>query len=151
MTPLDSVSASTDFEPARRLRLQVAALIAQRLRTQSLTQSAQAKALGIPQPTLSQIMNGKTERLSLELLVRVAARAGLALQVQCKPTRKRLPRSAPSASQRTRHSRVNDAAQAAVFALNARLSPAERIEAFLEHNEWIAALRVAGATAANRL
>ena len=72
-----------------------------------LTQIAAAKQLGLPQPTLSKIINGRVSDLSLELLIRVAVRAGLPMTLQTglvpqeagafsSPTRSRLPRASPS-------------------------------------------------------
>jgi predicted XRE-type DNA-binding protein len=41
------------------------------------TQAAAAKALGVTQARISEIKSGKISRFSLDLLVRLAARAGL--------------------------------------------------------------------------
>jgi hypothetical protein len=43
------------------------------------TQVLAAKRWKIPRPTLSKIINGQTDSLSIELLVRIAVRAGLSL------------------------------------------------------------------------
>jgi predicted XRE-type DNA-binding protein len=117
-----------------RWRQEVARRIAHRLRARRGSQSAWAASLGIPQPTLSQIMNGRVARLSLELLLRVAARAGVGLALQ--------PDEATAPAQR-HASRVIDEGRAALAALEARRTPSERAEAFLEHNEWLAALAAA--------
>ena len=76
-------------------------------------------------------MNGQVRRLSLELLLRVAARAGVALELQ--------PEAAIAPAE-LHGSRVIAEGRAAHAVLEAHLTPAERAEAFLEHNEWLAAL-----------
>ncbi len=47
------------------------------LRTSGLTQTEAAKQLGLTQARVSEIKNGKINRFSLSLLVRLAQRAGL--------------------------------------------------------------------------
>lgn len=47
------------------------------LRESSLTQTAAAALLGTTQARVSEIKHGKTKQFSLDLLVRLAARAGL--------------------------------------------------------------------------
>ena len=46
------------------------------------TQVAAARRLGVPQPTLSKIINGRVSDLSIEFLLRVAVRAGLPVTLQ---------------------------------------------------------------------
>lgn len=47
------------------------------LKDSALTQSAAAKVLGVSQARVSDIKRGKISQFSLDLLVRLAARAGL--------------------------------------------------------------------------
>lgn len=47
------------------------------LKDSRLTQAAAAKVLGVTQARVSDIKNGKINQFSLDLLVRLAARAGL--------------------------------------------------------------------------
>lgn len=56
--------------------------IARRAQQQGVSQLARARHLGIPQPTLSKIVNGRVSDLSLELLIRSAVRAGLPMTLQ---------------------------------------------------------------------
>jgi predicted XRE-type DNA-binding protein len=42
-----------------------------------MTQAAAAKVLGVTQPRVSGLKRGKIDRFSMDLLVRLAARAGL--------------------------------------------------------------------------
>ena len=48
-------------------------------RRAGLNQVTAAKRFAVPQPTLSKIVNGRVADLSLELLIRIAVRAGLPL------------------------------------------------------------------------
>lgn len=52
------------------------------LRDYGMTQSAAAKVLGITQARVSEIKNGKINQFSLDLLVRLASRAGLRPQMR---------------------------------------------------------------------
>lgn len=69
------------FEPAEaevmRLRAEVMIQTAQRLKEQGLTQAEAAKQLGITQPRVSRLIKGKVEDFSLDMLLTLAARAGL--------------------------------------------------------------------------
>ena len=71
-----------DSDVIQRLRSDVALQFARCVRRMGLTQVAAAKRLRIPQPTLSKIINGRVSDLSLELLIRVAVRAGLPMTLQ---------------------------------------------------------------------
>ncbi|MGS0740440.1 helix-turn-helix domain-containing protein [Glaciimonas sp. GG7] len=52
------------------------------LRDCGMTQNAAAKVLGITQARVSEIKNGKINQFSLDLLVRLASRAGLHPQMR---------------------------------------------------------------------
>ena len=71
-----------DFETVHALRSDVAHQIARYTERLGISQLAAAKQLDVPQPTLSKIVNGHTSNLSLELLLRIAVRAGLRITLQ---------------------------------------------------------------------
>jgi hypothetical protein len=107
--------------------------------------------LGIPQPTLSKIVNGRVADLSVELLLRVAVRAGVPLVLHTgrgpdeagaylAVTTVRSP-AAPRLN-------LADAAREALRESARSLTPSQRLEAFLEHNQLVAALRESGQAAA---
>jgi transcriptional regulator with XRE-family HTH domain len=118
-----------------------------------VTQMVAAKQLGVPQPTLSKIINGRVSDLSLELLIRVAVRAGLPITLQTglvpqeagafsSHTRSRSSRAQPS------QSKLGDAArQSLIQSESSRLTPSQRLEAFLEHSQLVCALQEAGRAA----
>jgi predicted XRE-type DNA-binding protein len=57
------------------------------LRQSGLTQTAAAALLGTTQARVSEIKHGKTAQFSLDLLVRLAARAGMRPRLTFSPTR----------------------------------------------------------------
>src|SRR5215472_5224657 len=73
---------SPDTATVQALRSDVALQLARLVHRMGATQVIAAKQLGLPQPTLSKIINGRVSDVSLELLVRVAVRAGLPLTLQ---------------------------------------------------------------------
>jgi predicted XRE-type DNA-binding protein len=132
------------------LRRDVALQIARFAAQIAVSQVAAAKQLGIPQPTLSKIVNGRVTDLSLELLIRVAVRSGvpLALQTGLAPEEAGAFITAkPGASARVPRSRLADEARDSITRSERRLTPSQRLEAFLEHNQLIGALHQAGRAA----
>lgn len=69
------------FDPAEaqvmRLRAEVMIRTAQQLKAQGWTQAEAARRLGITQPRVSRLIKGKVEDFSLDMLLTLAARAGL--------------------------------------------------------------------------
>jgi predicted XRE-type DNA-binding protein len=132
------------------LRRDVALQVARCAARMGVTQVAAAKRLRIPQPTLSKIVNGRVSDLSLELLLRVAVRGGVALALQTGHG----PEEAgafiarqPGASSRALRSRLADEAQDFLAQSERELTPSQRLEAFLEHNQLMGALHAAGRAA----
>ena len=69
------------FDPAEAkvmaLRAEVMLRLEQHLQTKGWTQSEAARRLGISQPRVSRLIRGKWQDFSLDLLLTLAARAGL--------------------------------------------------------------------------
>lgn len=69
------------FDPAEaevmKLRAEVMLRTAQRLKEQGWTQAEAARQLGVTQPRISKLIKGKVEDFSLDMLLTLAARAGL--------------------------------------------------------------------------
>lgn len=116
------------------------------------TQMAAAKQLGVPQPTLSKIMNGRVSDLSIEFLIRIAVRAGVPITLQTG----HLPEDAGAfVSKLARgsadsRSKLADIARESLIASERRLTPTQRLEAFLEHNQLLATLHEAASAAERR-
>lgn len=132
------------------LRSDVALQLARFTQRLGVTQVVAAKRLGLPQPTLSKILNGRVSDLSLELLIRTAARAGLPLALQTG----RVPQEAgayvsgaPSLSSRPSPSKLGEEARDSLKQSASRLTPTERLQAFVEHNQLMGTLHQAGRAA----
>ena len=143
-------TGTADSAAIQRLRSDVALQLARYTQHMGVTQSVAAKRLGLPQPTLSKIINGRVSDLSLELLIRVAVRAGLPITLQTGL----VPQEAGAFSSRTRsrssaalQSKLGDAARRSLIESEGALTPTQRLEAFLEHSQLLCALREAGSAA----
>lgn len=140
----------SDAATVLNLRRDLALQITRCIEASGLSQIAMAGRLGIPQPTLSRIVRGQVDALSLELLIRIAVRADLpvVLQVGRRPNEAGvyLVRdsgiAAPSAG-RTRPSALGERARAETLQGVLALSPTQRLEAQLRHSELLAQLRTA--------
>jgi predicted XRE-type DNA-binding protein len=73
---------SPDVAAVKALRSDLAFEIAQYIERHRYTQVNAARALGIPQPTVSKIINGRVSDLSMEFLLRVLVRAGIPMVLQ---------------------------------------------------------------------
>jgi predicted XRE-type DNA-binding protein len=138
------------LDTVHALRSDVALQIARYTERLGISQLAAAKQLDVPQPTLSKIVNGHTADLSLELLLRIAARAGLRLTLQTGL----VPQEAGAfvsagrrSSARTFPSKIAAGTHASLKQSLRELPPAQRLEAFLEHNQLASELREAGRAA----
>ena len=65
-----------------RLRAEVMIRTAQQLKAHGWTQAEAARHLGITQPRVSRLLKGKVEDFSLDMLLTLAARAGLHAELQ---------------------------------------------------------------------
>lgn len=137
----------TGDETIEALRRDLALQIARHVGRDRRTQSAAAMRLGIPQPTLSRIMRGQVEAISLELMLKVATRAGLSvvLQTGSDPAEAGVyvTGAAPAAPARSK-SRLAELARQATSESVRSLTPEKRLEAQLRHSELVTALRRAG-------
>jgi predicted XRE-type DNA-binding protein len=138
---------SKDDATIHALRSDLALQIARHVARSGESQVRESKRLRIPQPTLSKIMNGRVEEVSLELLIRIAVRAGLPVVLQTGT----VPEEAGAfVSLRERAagarlpSKIAEQAQEDLIAQARRLSPAERLEAHVRHTELVTALHRGG-------
>lgn len=134
---------TADLATVQALRADLALQIARHLARTGQTQIAQAARLGVPQPTLSRIANGQVDGLSLELLLRIAVRAGLpvVLQTGTDPCEAGVYRSGEGLRGRTHPSGLDEHARAAATDGASRLSPEQRLEAQLQHGELLLELQ----------
>jgi predicted XRE-type DNA-binding protein len=84
-----NVFADLDFsaEEAQNLQLrsQTMMAVARWYEASGLTQAQAAKALGVTQPRLNQVLKGKINAFSLDALVNMATRAGMRVGLTIKP------------------------------------------------------------------
>lgn len=140
-----------DEATIQSLRRDLALQVSRAVSRLGATQVLAAQQLGVPQPTLSKLMNGHIDSLSIELLVRIAVRAGLSLTLHtgdvpeeagvCISSSDRHPPSIRGQSQ------LADEARRSLETSDRRLTSSQRVEAFLEHNQLVAELHRAGRTA----
>jgi predicted XRE-type DNA-binding protein len=62
---------------ALHIRSQLAAMLEHHIERKGWSQVVAARALKVPQPTISKIVNGNIEKLSIEFLIKLMVRAGL--------------------------------------------------------------------------
>ena len=76
-----NVFVDMGFDPAEaevmRLRAEVMLRMEQLLRDKGWTQAEAARQLGVTQPRISRLLKGRWEDFSLDMLLTLAARAGL--------------------------------------------------------------------------
>ncbi len=138
---------TADTATIRSLRLDVAYQIARRAEQLGTSQRARARALGIPQPTLSKIVNGRVSDLSLELLIRIAVRAELPLTLQTGNVPAEAGAyvaSSASPGFRIYTSPSSEASRNTLSASGRRLTPEQRLDAFLEHSQLLSQVHAAG-------
>lgn len=134
------------------LRADVALQIGRRLRDRGLSQVAAAKRLGVPQPTLSKIVNGHVAEISLELLLRIAVRLRLPLVLQTGQAAGEAGAFLPAgfgAAARGSGSFLADAARDSLHEDIRRLTHEQRLDAFLQHNQLVSELHEARLNAEN--
>jgi predicted XRE-type DNA-binding protein len=66
---------------AMHIRSQLAALLEQHIERKGWSQTVAARALKVPQPTISKIVNGNIDKLSIEFLIKLMVRAGLPVEI----------------------------------------------------------------------
>jgi predicted XRE-type DNA-binding protein len=137
---------SADVGTIQALRSDVALQIARCVRRRGLNQLAGAKWLGVPQPTLSKIMNGHVAELSLELLIRMAVRAGVPVVLQTGQVAEEAGAfisSEEGIALRSFKSKLADRAGDSLIESTRRLTAEQRLDAFLEHSQLVSEIHEA--------
>ena len=139
---------AADIATIQALRSDLALQVARCLRRRQLTQVEAGRLFDIPQPTLSKIVNGRVDDLSLELLIRIAVRAGLpvVLQIGNVPEEAgahlagKVEASAPSLP----GSKLARDARDALIDAARKLTREQRLDAMLEQTQLVSELHAAG-------
>ena len=66
---------------ALHIRSQLAAALEHHIDRKGWSQTEAARALRVPQPTISKIVNGNIEKLSIEFLIKLMVRADLPVRI----------------------------------------------------------------------
>ena len=77
----DAIEDTPEEAANMRLRSQLLTAVEQEVRSWSLTQAKAAERLGVTQPRLNDLLRGKIAKFSLDALVDLSARAGLAVKL----------------------------------------------------------------------
>lgn len=136
-----------DQAAIKALRRDLALQIARHVERDGQTQVTTAKRLAIPQPTLSKIIRGQVDEVSLELMLKVAMRAGLSIVLQTgkDPAEAGVYVSGIRSSEPARiKSQLAEAARQEVNEGFRSLTPEKRLEAHLKHSELVTQLHRAG-------
>ena len=139
--------SAPDIATVQALRSDLALQISRCLRNRQLTQVEASRLLDIPQPTLSKIVNGRVADLSLELLIRIAVRAGLPVVMQTGDAPEEAGayvfRKNDTSAASSPKSKVAESARDAMVAAARKLTPEQRLNAMLEQTQLVSELQVA--------
>ena len=78
----DAIEPSAADAASMKARAQMMAAIRDTVEAWSVTQAVAAKRLGLTQPRMNDLVRGRISKFSLDALLNVAARAGLAVRVK---------------------------------------------------------------------
>jgi predicted XRE-type DNA-binding protein len=140
---MDNTPRAHELETISILRRDLALQIARHVQSLGSSQTEAARALGIPQPTLSNIIHGRVAGLSLELMLRIATRAQLQLVLLTgkEPAEAGVFVSGTAAPGRAQRSLLAERAREDLSVRTQQLSPEQRLDAQLQHSELLAKLR----------
>ncbi len=81
----DAIEDSPAEAASMKLRAELAIEIVERLRERKLTQAKAAELIGVTQPRISDLMRGRLDLFSLDVLVDMADRVGLRTRMVITP------------------------------------------------------------------
>ena len=137
-----------DIATVQALRADLALQVSRCLTRRRLTQLEAARLFDIPQPTLSKVVNGRIAGLSLELLIRIAVRAGLPVVMQIGNAPEEagayLSGKVAAPSPTTPTSKLAQSARDGLIDAARKLTPEQRLNAMLEQTQLVSELHAAG-------
>lgn len=77
----DAIEDTPEAAANMRLRSELLTAVEQEVRSWGITQAKAAGRLGVTQPRLNDLLRGKIAKFSLDALVELSARAGLAVKL----------------------------------------------------------------------
>lgn len=81
----DALSDSAEEAANMTMRSDVMMALADTVRGWKMTQAQAARRLGITQPRLNDLLRGKIDKFSLDMLLTLASRAGLRVRLEIRP------------------------------------------------------------------
>jgi predicted XRE-type DNA-binding protein len=78
----DALEPSPAQAANMKARAELMIVIREMIETWGLTQAAAAKRLGLTQPRMNDLLRGRINKFSLDALINLASRAGLAVRVE---------------------------------------------------------------------
>ena len=78
----DAIEPSRAMAANMKARAEMMIAIRKNVETWGMTQAAAAKRLGLTQPRMNDLLRGRINKFSLDALINLATRAGLAVRVQ---------------------------------------------------------------------
>jgi predicted XRE-type DNA-binding protein len=78
----DAIEKSPEAAAAMKMRSTLLVAIEQEIEGWEVTKAVAARRLGITRPRLNALLRGKIDKFSLDILVRIAAKAGLKVRMQ---------------------------------------------------------------------
>lgn len=141
------MKATNDVLTVQQLRGDVALQISRCLARRKVSMATAAKRLRVSQPTLRKIVNGRVSDLSLDLLIRIAVRAGLDLVLQLGAEPQEAGAFLSAARKHPRppiRSKLADDAREERLAIQREMRPEQRLHVHIEHNKLLASLHHAG-------
>ncbi len=80
----DAIEDDPGIRENLKLRSELMVALTRHIKREAWTQAEAAKLLGVTQPRISNLMRGKINAFGLDLLVKMAAAAGLRVKMQVK-------------------------------------------------------------------
>jgi predicted XRE-type DNA-binding protein len=81
----DALEASPAAAANMKARAEIMVALSETIEGWSTSQAAAAKRLGVTQPRLNDLLRGRITKFSLDALMKLATRAGLAVRVEIRP------------------------------------------------------------------
>jgi predicted XRE-type DNA-binding protein len=78
----DALEASPAAAATMKARAEIMVALSETIEGWSMSQAAAAKRLGVTQPRLNDLLRGRIGKFSLDALMKLATRAGLAVRVE---------------------------------------------------------------------
>ena len=78
----DAIENSADDAANMKARSTLMIAISEHIRTRKLTQEQAARLFGVTQPRVSDLVRGKIERFTIDMLINMLTRAGIRVEIK---------------------------------------------------------------------